>query len=268
MLAPGLFIESTRATNIESMLFDMNCITEGPEYIVSSGTSMATPFVSGCAAILRQYLKATFAQPRYSAILLKALLIASTNAMDQDKERQKTIGFPDFDQGYGMIDLLNILPHGDAPAKRKILFDDIFNNSGKALASRMPTSSPIKSLRVYSVNVVDNATEPLKIVLCWNDPPGNHVQNNLQLDVIGPDNQGIPGNAEHLYQKDSLVNRFNLNGKPYDKINTTEAVIIQNPQPGRYRIRVLAENTPRPNQGYALVFVGETADGTFGDLTP
>ena len=131
----------------------------------------------------------------------------------------------------------------------------------------MPTSSSIKSLRQYAVNIAENATTPVKIVLCWTDPPGNHVQNNLQLDVIGPDGVGIPGNAEHLYQKNSLTNRFNLNGKPYDKINTTEAVIIQNPKPGRYRIRVLAENTPRPNQGYALVFVGETDDVKLADLT-
>ena len=134
------------------------------------------------------------------------------------------------------------------------------------MAAFQPTGNPIVSLREYVVNVVENAGTPLKIVLCWTDPPGSHVQNNMQLDVIGPDGTGTPGNSDHLYMKNSLTARFNDSNKPFDKINTTEAVIIQNPQPGRYRLRVRAESTPRPNQGYALVFVGETEDEKLKEL--
>ncbi|MNY62700.1 hypothetical protein D3C86_1995680 [compost metagenome] len=59
---------------------------------------------------------------------------------------------------------------------------------------------------------------------------------------------------EHNYKKDPLFDTlFDL--KPLDKNNNTEKVWIKDPLPGKYLIRITAQNT-LSKQGYSLAVLG------------
>jgi subtilisin family serine protease len=272
VLAPGAFIESAKAKVTAPGLFEKNCITQGPDYACSSGTSVAAPFISGCAAILRQYLRDVRATPNPPSALLKALLIAAASPVpapspERAGQNGTLVGFPDFDQGFGLVDLGTLLPHAAAPASRRVAFTAIANDSEEALASRQPPNALRKSFRVYEVTVPPGSTGRLRVVLCWTDLPGVFLQNNLQLDVLLPDGSVAVGNQGHLFRKDPIFDDLDAStGIPFDKRNNVEVVHIEKPPPGNYRIRVVAWNTPfpapNPMQGYALVVSGELDSDT------
>jgi serine protease AprX len=254
IIAPGVLVESTRSQHAPAGWFETGCPAfEANRYACHTGTSFAAPFVSGAAAVLRQYVREVANIPKPTAALLKAMLLAAaTRVPAYPADRQDLSGFPDFDQGFGALDLSTLLPHLAAPAGRKLMLVDIRNDSPEALASRQAPDSPIRSYRTLRFKIPAGAVEqPLRVVLCWTDPPGVFLQNNLQLDVTVLD-EGTThtGNEEHKFLRDPLSMDTG------DKRNNVEVVTIAKPKPGEYRARVYAQNTSRPNQGYALVIVG------------
>jgi hypothetical protein len=226
---------------------------------------MATPVVSGCAAVLRQYLRQERKLKTPSAALLKAILIASARrirARDLPGELREQIGFPDYDQGFGRVDLTNVLPHKGAPAGRRLEYDDVRGDSPKALASR-GTPGELAASNAYHVTVSAGAKEPLRAVLTWSDWPSDGVQNNLHLKITAPGGTAVYGNPEHWAARreaDSLLQRFLPTGEQVpalDKRNNVEQIVFEKPAAGQWTVEVLAENTPKPPQGYAVCVVGE-----------
>jgi hypothetical protein len=253
VLAPGVLVESTRSQHVAVSPFEKGCpCADGANYGCLSGTSMATPFVAGAAALARQYLREEQQMAAPSAALLKALLIAAAIRLIHARDPQPGLaGFPDFDQGFGVLDISTILPHPATPADRRLILVDIGSQSPEALAGRQAPDSLIRSVRNHRFKVAATSAEPLRIVLCWTDPPGVSLQNNLQLDLATPAG-GPPfvGNQEHTFLRDPL------GLEKGDKRNNVEIIRVPNPAPGEYRARVFAQNTSQPNQGYALVIVG------------
>jgi subtilisin family serine protease len=241
----------------------------GAAYGYMGGTSMASPAVAGAAALVRQYLVEERGVQNPSAALLKAVLLAAARRLASSRAEnfQKLFGYPDFDQGFGRLDLSTVLPHDEAPAGRRLAFVDVANDSPDALESRALAGSGRRSERSYSVRVPQGAADPLRFVLTWTDPPGVGVQNNLQLEVVTPDGRTQLGNAEHTYLRDPQVEALLGPGvQILDKRNNVEVVALAGSEEngaagqlrsGRYAIRVIAANTSFPPQGYALVVVGD-----------
>lgn len=270
VVAPGTCILSTKSSKAghPNVYWDKFDPTQDPRYngaldkglyAYCGGTSMAAPVVAGAAAIVRQYLmdERGFKDPGPSAALMKGLLIASAQRLPvTPRDPARDIGYPDFDQGFGRIALDAILPHALMPQERKLAVVDVPNDSADALESRAAIGGARKSFRTYTFKIVEGSTSPFKVVLCWTDYFGNGLQNNLQLDVRGPNNTVLIGNQQLNYLLDPLFVATNTQGFPFDKRNNTEMVTLENPPAGEYRLRVVAENTPFPPQGYSLVVIG------------
>jgi subtilisin family serine protease len=260
VLAPGVCVESLRARgNIDMLAFEPECPATSDMYICATGTSMAAPFVSGAAALLREWLRRQKGNERPSAALLKGLLIASARPIDADPERVDLTGFPDFDQGYGAIDLRTLLPVANAPSDREVAYVDMPTTSDAAIANARVVqagNNTLRTSRTFEFRVPTGAVDPVRVVLTYTDYPGAFLQNKLGLHVMTPKNGPLYGNHEHKRHAHPLL------GRPlFDPRNNVQLVTVAPPQEGLYRIQVVASETiePRPEsrQGFALVVAGQ-----------
>ena len=251
LLAPGTLIIAPRASGGNGKAYPgFDAYTE------KTGTSMACPAVAGAAALLRQHLRAA-GEANPSAALLKSLLIASckkVSAVQRPVNVMDQIGFPDFDQGHGRVDLRNIIPHDETPTNYRTVWVDVANGSDEGLTSGQLVDSADKTTHRYKVTMPAVVTSQLKIVLAFTDAPGAYPQNKLNLQVIESGGSRWAGNQDHHFT-DTAV--FPGLSNP-DRSNTVEQVCVDAPKPDTvYIIKVTARNTLIPKQGYALAVCGQ-----------
>jgi hypothetical protein len=197
-----------------------------------SGTSMATPVVSGVAAlVLEEANTRNIAMP---SAAMKALLIQT--AQDVQGIGQATVG-PDYATGWGIVDAeaaVNLLRQG-----------------GLAQGTLNATGNPSAWTRTFYVP--ENQAE-VHLTLVWDDPagvPGGQILvNDLDLRLIAPDttvftpwilNPANPGQA-------AVRNGGN------DAVNNVEQVSVVNPMEGVWTVRVSANagNLPQAPQAFSV----------------
>eukprot|EP00756_Hemistasia_phaeocysticola_P015685 Hpha_TRINITY_DN15426_c3_g4::TRINITY_DN15426_c3_g4_i1::g.176586::m.176586 len=208
------------------------------ETSVKSGTSMAAPFVSGGALLLRQYFKSGYhpsGEPKQrdafepSAPLLKALIVASA---------QPVPGFswtPNDRQGFGRLALDHATFFGDEADSTHLL---LVNNHSVAEEGRFDLCFTVDT------SVESKATR-LRAALVWMDPPPAEGSSRTMLNDLD------------LVVQDPMGNLHKA-GAGYDRNNPTEVVDIAKPAAGAHRLTVygykVSEHAPyRDGLPFAVV---------------
>jgi len=201
----------------------------GGIYVVQSGTSMATPFVTGSIALMEEYFKEEYGTSP-SPALAKALLINGATPLYPDQ-------WPYAADGWGVINMRR----------------SIFGESGAEVSFADQTESlHTGDSRYYTFQMNQNGY--LRITLDWSDEPASPsasktLVNNLDMTVRSPD--GI------VYSGNMFENGESVPSMKADEVNNVEGLMLTNASAGIWSISVKGTNVPKGPQDYALVVYGD-----------
>lgn len=223
-------------------------------YKYGGGTSFAAPYVSGAAALVRQFLAdGTFHGANHnigiranpSGMLLRALLVNGAAPVG-------VAHVPNHDEGWGLINLDRSLD----PAHLLLVYDSIDptdpHNGGHAFMLRR------NGVTRRDFAIVAVAGQPLSITLAYNDRTDGGAVGALvyDLDLVVREaatgdifRGGVPGFVAGQSQR-LHTGPQKANAALRDRFNTIEKVYIPNPVAGNYTIRVKRRTIPWtwPNQ--------------------
>jgi hypothetical protein len=223
VVAPGTAILSTLSRDVASPSTDWG-VSADPLYFFDGGTSMATPLVAGCVAVVREHLAKNHNLANPSAALVKALLINGAFPIPGQYTPSETGPAPNNADGFGRVDLRATV--GPYQANESVTFKDEATalDTGQEERLTVTVAPPVASL---------------KVTLVWTDPAGEALQNDLDLIVRA-------GGLERHGNVDPSSQAF-------DRINNVEQVVWDGVPPGPAEIVVRAFRVTRFPQPYALV---------------
>ncbi len=223
--APGSYILSTRSRDTSGNGW---APSEDPLYFFIGGTSMATPLVAGCAAVVREYLLTTRHSTTPSAALVKAILINGAQDVDGQYVPSEAGGTPNNSEGFGRVDM-------GATLHENVQLQDE--------ATALDTGDE----EITTITVGSGSS--LKVTLVWTDRPGDTLQNDLDLIIRAADGQERHGNVSPT-------------SMAFDRTNNIEQVTWEDMSAGDVDIIVRAHRIPSFPQSYALVIRKD------GDIQP
>jgi hypothetical protein len=231
VVAPGTCILSTLSRAVVNPSSDFGVSTD-PAFFFDSGTSMATPLVAGCAAVLRETLVRN-GTPKPSAALIKALLIEGAVNLPGQYKPTEAGRSPNNNSGWGRVDLAGSViiagPEGGSGF-----------GEGGPLEQGQEETIEIEIAKPSGGNVpASRSGVTLKVTLVWSDPPGAALQNDLDLIVIagGHERHGNVGTR-----------------KGFDRANNVEQVVWRNIPFGPAKIVVRAFRITQFAQPYAYAW--------------
>ena len=190
-----------------------------PAYCFMGGTSMATPLVAGCAALVREFIGGA-----PSAALVKAMLINGASNLRGQYTPSEAGPVPNFDEGFGRVNMPVTV--GPFPEGVSLTFQD--------------EGVELKTSEEWETEVTLGGVGALKVTLVWSDPPGEALQNDLDLIVRGPNGDERHGNMP-------------MESAGFDRLNNVEQLEWTSAAAGRYQIVVRAYRITKHRQPFALV---------------
>ncbi|MGA9377730.1 MAG: BPSL0067 family protein [Phormidium sp.] len=205
-------------------------------YASYSGTSMATPNVTGTAALLTQHYKNLYGASPRSATLKGVITHTAFDAGNKG---------PDYTYGWGVVD-------GAAAAT-------FLTNAKNQVSDRLIESTYTGSQQSYQIT--SNGSGSLKATLVWTDPPGNAhgngldektrvLVNDLDLSITAPNGQVFYPWTLDPNNPSAPAVRTTRN-----HVDNIEQVLIDTPMPGTYTINVNHSGNSF-TQAYSLLVSG------------
>ena len=199
---------------------------EHDAYQSGSGTSMATPAVTGGTALLYQRYKQLHSEQNPKSALVKALLCNGAS--------DRGLAGPDFSHGFGMMNLLRSV----TMLEKGHYFNGSLAHDGT---------------NEFQVNV-PAGTAVIKVMLYWHDRPASALAgnktlvNNLDLQAVRPNgSRQLP-----LVPNPATPEKAAVAG--VDTTNNAEQIVIENPEAGSYTLKVTGTQIPSGPQDYYLVY--------------
>lgn len=199
---------------------------EHDAYQSGSGTSMATPAVTGGTALLYQRYRQLHSQQNPKSALVKALLCNGAS--------DRGLAGPDFSHGFGMMNLL-----------RSVTMLEKGHYLNGTLAHG--------GTNEFQVNV-PSGTAVIKVMLYWHDRAASALAdykslvNNLDLRAVRPNGSGqLPLVLNPVMPEKAAV-------AGVDTTNNAEQIVIENPEAGSYTLKVTGTQIPSGPQEYFLVY--------------
>jgi serine protease AprX len=194
------------------------------QYCFMGGTSMATPIVAGCAAIVREFFgQRELVNP--SAALVKAMLINGARVLAGQYSMLDNSPIPNYAQGFGRVDISATV--GPRPARVTVEWYDE--------GDELDTGDTW-----HCTTAIDEPGTALRVTLVWTDPPGEALQNDLDLVVRAADATERHGNMA----PDSAA---------FDRHNNVEQVEWVNVPIGPVEVMVIAHRIALDPQSFAIV---------------
>lgn len=195
-------------------------------YGVNSGTSMASPVVTGAAALLNEKYRKLYAGAIPRADLVKALLCNTADDLGEEG--------PDYTFGFGMLNTRRAIEALDGA--------QFFTGNSSGLPQTHSISVPAGVRR-------------LKVMLYWADTAAapnaaSALVNDLDLTVTDP------SSIIHIpLVPDPAPGNVKLAATPQaDHRNNMEQVTILDPAPGNYNINISAYAIPLGTQDYVVTY--------------
>lgn len=201
--------------------------TPSPLHAPCTGTSFASPHVSGAYAVFTDWYRQHFADATPSPALVKAAFIngADDLAGNADADGETMSHIPNNQQGWGRLNLGNVLDSWTAGA---VSVDQtvVFDATGDT--------------HTVTVEPIDPA-QPMKVSLVWTDALGPGLGdevpawvNDLDLQVTAPDGTTYLGNV--------FTDGMSSPGGDADRKNNVENVYLQPGAGGQHTVTVEAAN--------------------------
>jgi hypothetical protein len=185
---------------------------------------MATPLVAGCAAVTREHL-IRGGLPRPSAALVKAILINGARDIRGQYTPSEADSVPNHSEGFGRVDLSSSVGPYQAGESVRYWDENLELETGDE--------------EHHDIHVTQHGTA-LKITLVWTDPPGDSLQNDLDLVALASTGEERRGNTQPGVAA-------------FDRVNNVEQILWEDVPIGVVRVTVRAHRTTVFAQPYALV---------------